>query len=223
MENSSPVILERPSVVESRHEPNRYLRVLKACLNDPGQVASICPSGSELNERLSSDSCFLNAYTVVEIGPGNGETTKEILARMPANATLLVIEKTAAFIPSLKAIDDPRLIVKHGDALDLVDYLVRGRIKNPDVVVSGVPFSSLQPSTARDLVDSVYNVLPENGKFVAYQVRNHVARYAKPFFGSPDKVQWVWLNLPPVRIYRWTKRSLGASSLSAGSVSTTRY
>lgn len=188
-----------------KHRKPQFFRVLKACLQDPTQVASICPSSPVLNHRLADPSCFRGASIVVEIGPGNGETTREILMQMPNSGLLLAIEKTKAFIDSLHALNDHRLIVQHGDATDLVDHLRRVQLPAPNVVVSGVPFSALPPHKARQIIKTVHDILPVGGKFMAYQLRDHVARYAEPMFGKPDKVEWVWRNLPPLRIYQWTK------------------
>lgn len=47
-------------------------------------------------------------------------------------------------------------------------------------------------------------MLRSGGRFVAYQVRAHVADFMSPYFGTPDK-EWEWVNMPPVRVFRWLK------------------
>jgi len=118
---------------------------------------------------------------VVEIGAGNGQTTREILIQMPESGFLLAIEKTKAFIDSL---NDRRLIVQHGDAANLVDHINRVQLAAVDVVVPGVLFSALPPVKARQIVKSVHDVLSVGVKFMAYQLRDHVSRYADPMFGK---------------------------------------
>jgi len=39
---------------------------------------------------------------------------------------------------------------------------------------------------------------------VAYQVRARVADFAAPYLGRPH-LEWEWLNIPPVRVFTWTK------------------
>ncbi len=51
---------------------------------------------------------------------------------------------------------------------------------------------------------AVSTVLAPGGRFVAYQVRAHVAGYATPYLGAPRK-QWELINIPPVRVFTWTK------------------
>jgi hypothetical protein len=54
------------------------------------------------------------------------------------------------------------------------------------------------------IAQAVAAVLAPAGRFVAYQVRAHVADYASPYLGSP-RAQWEVLNIPPVRVFTWTK------------------
>lgn len=178
----------------------------KAFIQEPTQVASICPSLRALTDRLASGSAVGNALRVVEVGPGNGETTRALLKHMNESSRLLAIEKTEAFIESLCQLNDPRLIVRQGNAVNLMDYLQELDFGNPDLIISGIPFSSLPPETARSLVGTFHNALRPGGGFFAYQLRNDVARFARPLFGEPQ-VEWIWKNLPPLRIYRWTKPS----------------
>ena len=49
-------------------------------------------------------------------------------------------------------------------------------------------------------------MLRPGGRFVAYQVRAHVAGFVSPYLGEPDK-QWEMVNVPPVRVFTWTKRT----------------
>jgi hypothetical protein len=50
----------------------------------------------------------------------------------------------------------------------------------------------------------VATVLAPGGRLVAYQVRAHVAQYVSPHLGEPV-MQWQWLNVPPVRVFTWTR------------------
>ncbi|MGV3486207.1 MAG: class I SAM-dependent methyltransferase [Planctomycetaceae bacterium] len=176
----------------------------KALIQEPAQVASICPSLPALTERLARDPVVSDARLLVEVGPGNGETTRALLDHMKSSSQLLAIEKTAAFIEALYELDDPRLIVRQGNAIHLEEYLRQAGLERPDVIISGIPFSSLPADTARSLIASIHNALRPGGAFIAYQFRNEVVRFARPLFGEPQ-VEWIWLNLPPLRIFRWTK------------------
>ena len=51
---------------------------------------------------------------------------------------------------------------------------------------------------------AIAQVLRPGGRFVAYQVRAHVADFVSPYLGEPDK-QWEVVNVPPVRVFTWVK------------------
>ncbi len=59
----------------------------------------------------------------MELGPGTGGTTKALLRSLSADAKLISIEIVPEFVEELRQIDDPRLIVCHGDAADLLRIL----------------------------------------------------------------------------------------------------
>ena len=73
-----------------------------------------------------------------------------------------------------------------------------------DLVVSGVPFSTMERGAGRATLEAAKRVLSERGRFVAYQFRSHVRRFAEPVFGPAETHSGFW-NLPPMRIYVWKR------------------
>jgi hypothetical protein len=67
----------------------------------------------------------------------------------------------------------------------------------------------MPPGIADRIAAAIAQALAPGGRFVAYQVRAHVARFATPYLGGPDKA-WSWLNVPPVRVFTWRKASTAA-------------
>ena len=82
--------------------------------------------------------------------------------------------------------------------------LAAHRLPAPDAVISGIPFSTMPPEVADRIAAAIARVLAPGGRFVAYQVRAHVARYTTPYLGAPQQ-QWEWINLPPVRVFTWAR------------------
>lgn len=145
------------------------------------------------------------AQSVVELGPGTGGTTRAILAAMPEAATLLAIELDPAFADHIREIDDRRLIVHQGSAEQLAEVLVAHRLRPPDAILSGIPFSTMPEAVGTRIVEAIRDVLAPGGCFVAYQFRGAVADRARPILGEPE-VSAEFLNIPPMRVYRWRKR-----------------
>lgn len=177
---------------------------LKGFLKHPEQVGSVIPSSGWLEQRLIRNGRLQQARCVVELGPGTGGTTRAFLDAMRIDASLLAVELNPAFHARISAFDDARLIAQLGSAEHIGQFLAARRLPAPDVVLSGIPFSTMPAEVADRIAKAVAEVLAPGGRFVAYQVRAHVADYTTPYLGSPD-MQWEWLNVPPVRVFTWTK------------------
>ncbi|QDT03080.1 hypothetical protein K227x_14600 [Rubripirellula lacrimiformis] len=178
--------------------------VLNAWVKDPLHVATICPSSPFLTHHLANRDCVRNAERIIELGPGAGGTTQALLENMRFDAELLAVEKTQAFSEALASISDPRLNVSIADAIDLVDIVLDRKLGLADVVVSGIPFSSIPESVAKKITRSIYEVLRPGGVFIAYQLRSNVNDYARPYFGRA-KTESIPINLPPLTAFVWTK------------------
>jgi phosphatidylethanolamine/phosphatidyl-N-methylethanolamine N-methyltransferase len=178
---------------------------LRGFLRHPGQVGSVTPSSAWLEQRLVRCARVAEARVVVELGPGTGGTTRALLGAMRAEARLVAIELDPGFHTHLSGtIRDPRFSVHLGNAEHIAGVLAAHRLPAPDAVVSGIPFSTMPPDVADRICAAIAHVLAPAGRFVAYQVRAHVARYATPYLGVPQH-QWEWFNVPPVRVFTWNR------------------
>jgi phosphatidylethanolamine/phosphatidyl-N-methylethanolamine N-methyltransferase len=102
------------------------------------------------------------------------------------------------------AIADPRFKLELGSAEQLEHYLQARRMPAPDAIVSGIPFSTMPPEVSARIAASLTRVLRPGGRFVAYQVRAHVADFVSPHLGLPQQ-SWEFVNVPPVRVFTWVK------------------
>lgn len=193
----------------ARSRGSRNLEFFRGFLRNPIKVGSIIPSSRFLERRIISLAELDSARTVVELGPGTGGTTGAILAAMPDDARLLAIEVEPEFTEFLESIGDPRLIAHTGSAADLRGILAQHGLDSPDVVISGIPFSTMPKEIGIAIIEAVRNSLAPGGRFVAYQFRGHVGRLAQPVLGKPDVV-FELLNVPPMRLYQWRKNASGS-------------
>ena len=128
---------------------------------------------------------------------------------MAPDAQLLAIEINPYFVEILGRWPDKRLLVEQGSAVDISAILASRGLGAPDVIVSGIPFSTMTMPIGRDILRSVYDALEPGGAFVAYQVRDRVHTLGREVFGTA-RVQTELLNVPPMRIYRWEKHAASA-------------
>lgn len=192
---------ERPAL-EALQERIAFLRGFFA---HPDEVGSVIPSSHALEQRLVRSARLLHARCVVELGPGTGGTTRAFLKAMPASSSLLAIELNGDFAVRLRtSIRDPRLAVARGSAEFIDRFLAEHGLPAPEAVISGIPFSTMPRETAERIAAGLARALAPGGRFVAYQVRAHVAAYATPHLGASSK-EWELLNIPPVRVFTWTR------------------
>lgn len=196
-------------VISPRQRHSGQLRdgveFLRGFLRHPARVGSIVPSSRRLEQLLVREARVAEAHTVVELGPGIGGTTAAFLHAMPLAAQLLAIELDANFYQHLRStVQDPRFTLELGNAEQLEDLLAVRGLPAPDVIVSGIPFSTMAPDAADRIAAAIAKVLRPDGRFVAYQVRAHVADFVSPYLGEPDK-RWEVVNVPPVRVFTWVK------------------
>ena len=190
-----------------RPQPDNRFAFFQGFLRRPLEVGSIIPSSRFLERRVARAASLGSARVAVELGPGTGGTTRAFLRALPGTSKLLAIEINQDFIPVLGRLTrDPRLIVQLGSAADLRLLLDKNDLDPPDVVLSGIPFSTMPREVALEIIRSVHDALPPGGLFVAYQVRDRVETLGREVFGRAS-VQTELLNVPPMRVYRWEKRA----------------
>ncbi len=197
-----------------RLQPDHRFAFLQGFLRHPNVVGSVVPSSRFLEQRLVQIGRIARGRLVVELGPGTGGTTRALLRALPDDAKLLAIEIHPRFVSLLRALPDPRLVPHLGSAEHVREALADHGLSRPDVVLSGIPFSTMPGSVARGVLRAVWSVLPPGGLFVAYQFRDRVAVLGSEIAGAPD-VTVEPRNVPPVRIYRWRK-PLADRSAAAG-------
>lgn len=177
-------------------------------LREPSQVGSIIPSSRFLEDRIVEAADLSTARQVVELGPGTGGTTQTFLRRLGPEARLLSIELSPFFHELLGEITDPRFINHLGSAEDLAEILALHHMEQPDVVISGIPFSKMPEAVGTRIAQAVQDNLGEGGRFVAYQFRRDVARITGSVMGAPASCSLELRNIPPMRVYGWCKAAL---------------
>lgn len=187
-----------------RLQPDKRLAFLQGFLKYPHLVGSVIPSSRFLERRLIGGADVKKAKLVVELGPGTGGTTRAIMGALPRQSKLLVIEINPQFASLLKSESDPRLSVYCGSAENIGEALIDNDLPQPDVVVSGIPFSTMSRTLGKRIIRAVWENLSPGGRFIAYQFRDKVAMLGRELLGEP-KVDVEFLNVPPMRFYRWDK------------------
>lgn len=195
-----------PSTKLNNSKRNGRLVFIQEFLKHPLQIGSIIPSSRFLERRIVEAVGAASVNVIVELGPGTGGVTRAILRAMPQHARLLSIEINPHFNTLVSKINDNRLIAHLGSASELREIISVYGLDRPSAIVSGIPFSTMSQSIGSQILKTATSLLEPNGRFVAYQVRNHVATLCRPFLG-PEQASTELLNIPPMRVYQWVKNA----------------
>jgi len=193
-----------PNKIPKNYKVDDGLVFIQEFLKHPLQIGSIIPSSRYLERRIVAAAGIASANVIVELGAGTGGVTRAILRAMPQHAKLLSIEINPQFYSLLKSIEDDRLIAHFGSASELKEIISLYDLDAPNVVISGIPFSTMSRGTGTQIIEAISSQITPNGRFIAYQVSNRVATLCQPILGS-GQTMTEFLNIPPMRIFQWEK------------------
>lgn len=174
------------------------LRFLAAFVANPRQVGAVLPTSRTAVRDMLDLADVPAADLVVELGAGTGVQTGEILARLKPGARLVAVE----IDPRLSALleeryDDERLQVVTDSAENIDAYLDGQRA---DVLVSALPFTSLDQALRQRILDALPGMLGPRGVMVVIQYSPLMLGEFRRRFRS---VRWrltPW-NVPPAFLF----------------------
>lgn len=135
-----------------------------------GVTASLLPSSRFLAAAMLDPVDFRTPRTIVELGPGTGVMTKEILRRMTTDSRLFAFEVNPHFIRHLRAqYNDPRLTVLLADACELADHLQAHNAGALDAVISSLGLTSMPHSIRTRIVQQAESCLAPDGVLTQFQ------------------------------------------------------
>ena len=180
----------------------------------PRTVGAIAPSSRRLACAML-DGLPLEpgrATRVVELGPGTGAITSEIVRRLPDDAVCLAIDVDPVFIARVSA-RWPRIESICDRAEHLAAIAGTRNLLPVDHIISGLPFASLPAASARAIVDAIVESLRVGGTFTTFQYAHaygfpsavSVRRTLSDRMGAAPERTLVVGNLPPALVLRWRK------------------
>ncbi len=175
------------------------IRFFRSFLANPRAVGAILPTSKKAVRDMLDMADFRQARCVAELGAGTGAYTEEILKRLRPDARLLGFEVDQDLVDTLSGrLADPRLEVIHDSAENIENYLSKG--EKVDVIVSGLPFTSLPEKVKRNMFEQVNQVLAPDGVMVAIQYSSFVQKDLKRHFNSVRR-RVSFVNVPPAFLF----------------------
>jgi phospholipid N-methyltransferase len=177
------------------------LEFLRHFVRDPGLTGSLVPSSRFLMKRMLRPVDWDRARVIVELGPGLGGFTKEMLHRMHRDAALIAFEMNQDFVESLReALPDRRLIVLHASAADAIAELQRLGYDGADAIISSLPFANMPDAVRLTILNQVHRLLRPQAKFVLYQYRLVLLPLLQSIFPSIER-DFEPINIPPAHVF----------------------
>jgi phospholipid N-methyltransferase len=174
----------------------------------PLQVAYVVPSSRAMIKRVLGRMDFTLPRTIVEFGGGEGCYTREILKHLGPEGRLLVFELDPHLAEHLREQfrDDRRVHIYQSDAAHFRDELQKLGIDHADYVISGIPFSYIEPQKKKEILHAVHDGLKPDGVFCVYQVSMELKRHARMF--AACEVEYFLANIPPMFIIAFHKSEM---------------
>lgn len=189
-----------------------HLTFFGALIRNPRAVGAIVPSSASLARRMVRD--VVPASRVVELGPGTGVITRELLERNGQRGAFLAVDVNRAFVDRIRRAW-PGIDCVCASAEILPVLAAERGWPHVDHIVSGLPFATLPPAVTRLIIDGVQQLLRPGGTFTtfqyvhAYRVPSAVtfrAELSRRLGGQPS-AQLVVRNVPPARVLTWHRRA----------------
>jgi phospholipid N-methyltransferase len=173
---------------------------LSEFIKETKMVGAIAPSSKFLMRKMLSKIDFSKDLTLIELGPGTGVFTGEILSRMTPNSKLLSFEINPIFYNQLKSkFKDSRLSLICDSAENVKKYISKDDF-SIDGVISSLPLTVIPIRVKLKIINALVEVLGSNNYFVQYQYSMNAKKILEAKFNQIE-VDFTPLNIPPAFIY----------------------
>jgi phosphatidylethanolamine/phosphatidyl-N-methylethanolamine N-methyltransferase len=180
---------------------------LKQYFRNPFSTGAVTPSGRQLAQLMVAKIDPQPDDVIVELGPGTGVFTRELLAQGVAPANLILIEFNTEFVKFLKG-EFPGVRILHGVAQDLPRLLEgegRGKVRK---ILSGIPLRSMKLDDRMKITRAVAAVLEPGGvlvQFSYFKVSPLPQAVAVEEGLAGTCVGAARNNVPPALVWQYTK------------------
>ena len=196
----------------SSSEWREHLVFLGGLMRNPRNVGAIAPSSAQLARRVAQH--VTPGSRVIELGPGTGVVTRELIARTGGTGTLLAVDTDRTFVERIRrAWPEIDCVCASAETLPLL-AAERGWA-DVDHIVSGLPFAVLPAATTKLIVDGVEKLLRRGGTFTTFQYAHtfrlpqasSFRRQVSAQLACEPTSQLVVRNVPPALVLSWHRRA----------------
>lgn len=154
------------------------------------EVGSIVPSSRFLAQDMVAPLRERGGQRrILEVGPGTGPITKEILHLMSPGDELFISEINKRFLEQLqKNLSDNKYYQRHRKRVTFIEGPIQQlRFQEPpsgfNCIVSSLPFSNFTPAMVQEIIDTFHYLLAPDGRLTFFEYLG--VRKVSSIFASP--------------------------------------
>lgn len=171
---------------------------LRSFLAHPRRVGAVLPTSRRAVRDMLDLADVRVARHVVEFGAGTGVYTRELLDRLRPDARMLAFEVDTDLAELLeRRFPDPRLQVVADSAAEIETYLEGA---HADIIVSGLPFTSLPAQLRRSVLERSRQALIPGGTMLVLQYSPMLEKELRHVFFSVRR-RISPFNVPPAFLF----------------------
>jgi phosphatidylethanolamine/phosphatidyl-N-methylethanolamine N-methyltransferase len=183
---------------------NDQITFFRAWTRNAKIIGSVWPTSVPMARKMAGVIDLSSGLPVLEIGPGTGPITKQILATGIAPPLVWTLEYSHEFAGKLRT-KFPEIQVIEGDAFSLDETLGRKAPQKFDCAISGLPLLNFPVATRVAFVESVLDRLPPGRPLIqfSYGPKSPVP----PGFGNYQVRRYgmVLRNVPPAQLWVYSR------------------
>lgn len=171
---------------------------LKNFLRNPLQNASVIPSSRAAGRAILADIDWKQTRIVVELGPGNGTFTREILKNCMPNTTIILIELEPTYVKLLQRKFGDKVHIVHDSAHRLEAILNDFGFDHCDLLLSSLPFL---PNEIRTQIDRA--IIRQTSQGAVFRFFTYMPLVMRHYYRDMPirKTNFAFWNFPPMWIF----------------------
>ncbi len=191
--------MSQPKIQHQHNAVAEHLHFLARLVKNPRNVGAVAPSGQGLARAMVSQMNMAVDGPVLELGPGPGAITRELLAQGLHPSRLTVIERDPAFVDLIRNRFEGVNAV-HGDAFAFRKDLEAKGLPPFAAILSGLPLLNFPLEQRTALLEDIMATLKPGAPFIqfSYGLKSPVPAISGV---SVRHAAFVWKNLPPAHVW----------------------
>ena len=172
----------------------------KDLFKQPKIVGAVAPSGRTLARKMAAEIDLSRNGPVIELGPGTGVVTKEILNVGIKPANLTAIEYSNNFCEYLNQLFEEVKIV-HGNATKIRETLPDVKTGSLASIISSLPLLYSTIPVRQFLLKEALELLQPGAPYIQFSYGRYSPIPTDSINVKVKKSNWIFTNIPPARVW----------------------